>query len=86
LGLVGQLKPYLEQDLEAQLPPSRHTFVAAGSLGDKGTVRQRVKRCRDEFADQYEVVEGRRPDSDILVHTKPSEGYRLDPEARFVEA
>jgi hypothetical protein len=59
--------------------------VRAGLLGGKGVVRQRAKRCRDEFAMEYEIVEGCKPDSPLLIHSKPNHGYRLDPEARFVE-
>jgi hypothetical protein len=85
LGMVGGLKPYLEEDVEAGLPPDRHRWIPTGRLGNKGTVRQHARRCRDEFADQYEAVEGRRPDSHLLVHTNSPKGYRLDPEARFLE-
>ena len=57
-----------------------------GTAGrQQGQVRQHAKRCRDEFAEQYEVVEGVKPNRHILVHSKSPQGYRLDPEARFVE-
>jgi hypothetical protein len=87
LGLVGRLKPYLEADVDAQRAADDHKWVPPGLLGDnKAAVRQHAKRCRDGFADEYEVVEGSRPDSHILVHSKGPKGYRLDPEARFVDS
>ena len=86
LSLVGNLRGCLEQDVEAGKPPHDHRFVPSGRLGDsKGQVRQHAKRCRDEFAEEYEVIEGVKPDSPILVHSRNPHGYRLDPEAQFVE-
>ena len=64
LGLVNQLRPFLEEDVEAELSPQEHRFVAPGRLGGaKGTVRQRAKRCRDEFAEQFETrrLQARQP-------------------------
>lgn len=85
LGLVGALRPYLESDVAASMPPESHTFVDAGKLGGKGAVRQRAKRCRDDFAKEYEIVEGSKPEYPILIHSKHSSGYQLDPTARFIE-
>lgn len=83
LGLVGRLKPFLEENVDACRSPEAHRWIAPGLVGDKSTVRQHASRCRSEFAEQYEVVEGRAPDSPILIHSKRPRGYRLDPSARF---
>jgi hypothetical protein len=55
-------------------------------MGDKATVRQHARRCRKEFAEEYELLEGRKPDAPILVQSRSPHGYRLDPEARFVDS
>lgn len=84
VSLVGQLRGPFEEDLAAGRTPEDHRFTEPGRLGPKGTVRQHAKRCRDLFAAEYEVVEGVRPDTDILIHSSGTRGYRLDPHARFV--
>ena len=88
LRLVGKLKP-LPRRGRAR-PVDRRTITSSlptGRLGDsKGTVRQHAKRCRDEFAEQYEVVEGRQARPPTFWFTRrTTTGYRLDPEARFVD-
>jgi hypothetical protein len=77
LVLVGDLKPYLEADLQAQA--DEHRWIPSGHLGVKNTVRQHAKRCRDEFAAQYAAVE-----APILIQSRKPRGFRLDPEARFL--
>jgi hypothetical protein len=86
VGLIGRLKPHLESDLAAKLRLEEHTWVPPGRLGElsKDTVRQHARRCRREFATEFEAIEGAPPQVPILVQSKPSKGYRLDPEARFV--
>lgn len=84
IGLIGDLRPYLEADAEAQAAPDQHQWVTAKMLRkSKDAVRQQAHRCRRQFADQFESVEGYRPESEILVHGRTGSGYRLDPEARF---
>lgn len=85
LKIVDGLKPNHDAACAAGLEPDHHEFVLAGALGDKGTVRQHAKRCRDEFAESYEAVEGAPPQEHLLIHSNArGQGYRLDPEARFV--
>lgn len=83
LGLVGRLRPFLEADVSAGLPADDHRWVPTGTVGPKDRVRQHARRCRNEFAEQYEIVEGRKSDSHILIQSQPPHGYRLDPDSRF---
>ena len=86
LTLVSHLKPQHDEDCAENRKAAAHRYVPAGRLGAKGKVRQHAKRCRDDFAAAYECIEGSRPDVPILVQSRPQSGYRLDPEARFVDA
>ena len=90
LTLVSDLKPQHDEDCAENLAAAAHRYVPSGSLGPKGKARQRAKRCRDAFAEAYECIEGSRPEAPILVQTGERSGqrfgYRLDPEARFVDS
>jgi 7-cyano-7-deazaguanine synthase in queuosine biosynthesis len=85
LALVLNLRPHLEEDCAAGLAPEQHRYTAAGHLGVKETVWQHARRCRREFAKEYEVVTGSASPPDLVVQGERQRGYRLDPEARFVE-
>jgi hypothetical protein len=82
--IVDKLRPYHAQGCAAS-GSTDHEFVAPGRFGNKELVRQHVRRCRSEFSTAYEAVEHRAPDNPILIQNQPRRGYRLDPEARFVE-
>lgn len=79
------LLPRYASDKDAHLPADLFRYVSGGDLSQelgvaKPTVRQRVKRLREEFADQYEAIQGSRPDSPILIQSRGMRDYRLDPE------
>jgi 7-cyano-7-deazaguanine synthase in queuosine biosynthesis len=87
---VKGLKPYHAEDVTAGLGPHEHRYVPAGGLAaamstSKQDTVQRVRRCRRDLAEQYEAVEGVPPPTPLLIENRKQKGYRLDPNARFLE-
>jgi hypothetical protein len=79
------LLPRYAADKEAELHADLYRYVSGGDLSKelgvaKPTVRQCVKRLREEFADQYEAIQGSRPVSPILIQSRDMRNYRRDPE------
>lgn len=84
------LKPFHLSDRAAGGDVLAFQFVQSGQVAEslgipKQTVRQRVKRLRDEFALQYEAVEGVPPREHILIQNYGSRGYRIDPSYDVVD-
>lgn len=83
------LTPYHTADREAEVEPGDYQFVAGGTIAQKlgvvkQTIRQRIKRLRDDLADQFEAVEGQPPDQPILIQSHGNRDYRLDPRMEIV--
>lgn len=84
--VVGNLRPYHEEDRLSAKSADKHRFIPTGRLGEsKASVRQHVNRCRAALAETYKAVEGELPDKALLIESGSHKGYRLDPTARFVE-
>lgn len=83
-NLVADLEPYHRNDVEQGVRRDEHRYLMPYDLhASKASVRQNVKRCRDQLAELYELVEGEPPPRELLIEGKAPKGYRLDPEGRF---
>ncbi len=78
------------EDRSSNLELSEFRFFPGGELAGalnmtKHVVRQRIKRLRDEFAEQYEAIEGKPPSEPILIHSQGSRDYRIGPECELLD-
>lgn len=84
------LKPEYLDAKSKNIAPDEHQYVALGHLAlrldsAKTTVRQRVRRCREELSDSYVAVHGTLPDHELLFQHKAAKGYRLDPSIKVLQ-
>jgi 7-cyano-7-deazaguanine synthase in queuosine biosynthesis len=82
------LKPNYDTDRNAGIAPDAYRFMAGGEIAGKlgaakPAVRQQIKRLREEFAEQFEAIEGVAPSEPILVQSRGSRDYRLDPDCEI---
>lgn len=85
--VAHKLKPAFDADRAEGKAPEDHRFVATNELwADRGkaSIRQNVKRCRQELADAYGTLHGRKPGRHLLIENRRTKGYRLDPAIRLV--
>jgi hypothetical protein len=85
------LKPAFDEDRSRGLGPMDHRYLIAVGLPllegqNKRAIRKSIERCRESLAEDYERVFGKRPDRHLLIETKPSKGYRLDPDIDVVDS
>jgi 7-cyano-7-deazaguanine synthase in queuosine biosynthesis len=78
------LLPTYREDRMNNLPSEQHRFtheqdVQIGRTVGDGTVRQKVSRCRDELNTAYRDIMQEAPPRALLIETRKSHGYRLDP-------
>ena len=88
--LICVLQAIYREDRDAERAPENHRYLSpeqiANRLGfeDVVAVRQRVSRCRKEAAEAFEVVHRRPLSPGALIQTHKPDGYRLNPQIRFV--
>ena len=85
------LKPIFDEDRCRGASPEEHRYQVGTQLPELGhmnkeTIRKSVQRCRNQIAEGYERLHGEPPSGDLLIQTKPSLGYRLDPTIIVVSA
>ena len=85
------LKPAFDEDRRRGVPPDDYRFTMGPAIPrldrmEKSAIRQCVKRCRDQIATEYKRLHGEPPLQYLLIETKPSRGYRLDPTIIVVRA
>lgn len=66
------------------LSPERYGCQSSGRLAEaldtsKATIRKRIDRIRGELEEAFLQVHGKPPESQLLIHRHPANGYRLDP-------
>ena len=84
-----QLKQDFDADRAAGLSREAHRYVAQGALAKrlgvaKGAATQSVKRCRETLEGFYRDLVGSPPASPLLIESRRSAGYRLDPDIRLI--
>lgn len=78
------LKPVFDDDRRNGVAPEDHQYSIGTSLPGlidmtKGSIRKAVQRCRKQIAEEYTRLHGVPPAGDLLIQTRRSSGYRLDP-------
>lgn len=84
------LKPSYDEDRNNGLRPEDHHYSVGTKLPgmagvDKSTIRKLLARCRRQLAEGYMQLHGEPPPAHLLIQTRPSSGYRLDPTIVVVE-
>jgi hypothetical protein len=87
--LVQELHNIYQQDLSAGRTAENHQYLTSHKLADslklaERTVRQRVSRCRITLRESYKQKFGQDPPKHLLIENKARQGYRLNPQIRFV--
>ena len=87
--LVAALKPDHDKDRDDKLTRDKCRFTPAAEIsvrvGETAPwVRQGIRRGREELAEYYTVIFDNEPAAPLLFESRPREGYRLDPDCRFV--
>ena len=78
------LKPAFDEGRRIGIAPADHRYQIGTTLPDLGgmnktSIRKAVARCRKQIATEYERLHGEPPPEHLLIQTKRSKGYRLDP-------
>ncbi|WP_217639920.1 hypothetical protein [Palleronia marisminoris] len=78
------LKPSFDDDRRNGVAPADYRYTMGTRLPDMGgmnkrTIRKAVERCRKQLAQGYEEIHGEPPVEPLLIQTRVSKGYRLDP-------
>ncbi len=93
--LTGQLAripvallPNLLQGRDNDLDTADYPWTRSGQLArdleqTKASVRQNLARMRNLIAESYEAIHGMAPETPLLVQTRLSHGYRLDPDIDY---
>ena len=84
-ALVEKLKPYHDADVERADPRPSIATCRPGLLGRQSTIGQHARRCRNAIADAVRAEGCRSRSAEPLVQSRKHHGYRIDPEARFVD-
>jgi hypothetical protein len=88
--LIRALEVIYREDRVAERTPENHQYITAEKLANKlkfqdvVAARQCVSRCRKEVEEAFEVVHGHKLPSGSLIQTRRPDGYRLNPQIRFV--
>src|SRR5687768_7458473 len=88
--LVRALELGHRADRNAARAPENYTYTKPEDLADYlhyedvVAVRQRVSRCRAETQTMFQEVHGRKLPKGALIETRRPDGYRLNPQIRFV--
>ena len=85
--MLHALKVPFDEDRAAQVTREQHRYLSPRSIqirGSKESLKMLVSRCRAALAEAYELVEGRPPETHLLVQSRKPQGYRLDPDIRVV--
>lgn len=78
------LKPVFDEDKRNGRAPNDHRFTIGTRLPalaamNKDRIRKHVERCRKQLAEEYRRLHGEQPPEHLLIQTRSSRGYRLDP-------
>ncbi|RUT32429.1 hypothetical protein EMQ25_04515 [Arsenicitalea aurantiaca] len=84
------LRSVYDEDKRNGVRPEDHRYSIGTTLPhladmDKSTIRKLVARCRKQLAEGYTELHGVPPPAHLLIQTRPSSGYRLDPTIVVVE-
>lgn len=86
-ALTHNLKPRFDEDRGAGRRHEDYRYTAAGEAHPKSkeAARKCVERIRATLHEAYFAIEGKAPDSELLVQTLTGKGYRLDPTINVVK-
>jgi 7-cyano-7-deazaguanine synthase in queuosine biosynthesis len=90
--LVCALEVFHREDRQAGRAPENFRYMTpdklANSLGyaDEVAVRQRVSRCRKDLREAFLTVHDQKLPTGSLIETRRPDGYRLNPQIRFIAA
>jgi 7-cyano-7-deazaguanine synthase in queuosine biosynthesis len=84
------LRSVYDEDKRNNLRSEDHRYSVGLKLPgmadiNKDTIRTLVARCRRQLAEEYIELHGEPPPAQLLIQTRPSSGYRLDPSIIVVE-
>ena len=87
--LVAALAETAQQDVQALRAPEDHRYVEARKLSkklnmDDESVYRRVSKCRRAFSAMAQAAFGHPVDQQALIENSKGEGFRLNPQIRFV--
>lgn len=90
-SLAHALKAQFDDDRKNLLPRDDHRFITAGDLAKELTVTKNAiavnaRRCRREIAEAYQTMHGQLPAQHLLIQSRPSSGFRIDPDIRVISA
>lgn len=89
-NLICKLRVLYDEDLTAGRIPENHRYLAPRVLAERmgnileATLRRRVSRFREALAQAYVDKWSQDLPADALIQNRPREGYRLNPNVRFV--
>ena len=88
---VPPLRHVHKQCHDGGLPHEQFRYLSSRDLSHRlgvnsHVVRQRIRRFRLEFAELYEAIEGEPPPEPILIESGKNRGYRINPEAEFLDS